>query len=101
MSNSQRVSGSIIRKYRNLNPSSSENETSDDDSEYTMEERNTSENKATKERSYCTATKEISYRTATKDRSDMKCPDCKKVCHRGGGLVNHRLNYCKIRKFTF
>ena len=32
---------------------------------------------------------------------DMKCPNCKKVCHRGGGLVNHWLNYCKVRKLTF
>ena len=30
--------------------------------------------------------------------ANIKCPDCQILCHRGRGLVNHRLNHCKVLK---
>ena len=31
----------------------------------------------------------------SKTETEIQCPDCHKRYHRGGGLVNHRLNHCK------
>ena len=31
----------------------------------------------------------------SKTGDEINCPDCHRKFHRGGGLVNHRLNFCK------
>ena len=35
----------------------------------------------------------------SKTGDTMKCPDCGEYKHRGGGMVTHRLNYCKKKQF--
>jgi hypothetical protein len=31
----------------------------------------------------------------------MKCPDCGEMKQRGGGMIVHRINFCKKRQFQW